>query len=89
MDQHTEDPDQPLERKKVIIMNLKPGLTVILLFVLFLPLLGFAQEVTMADQMRSNGRIYVVVAVMLTILAGLILYIIRIDRKLSKLEKEK
>ena len=42
----------------------------------------------MADMMRSNGRIYVVVAVMLTILAGLILYLVRIDRKLKKLEKE-
>lgn len=49
-----------------------------------------AQEkvVEMADTMRSNGRIYVVVAVMLTILIGLILYLWRIDRKISKLEKE-
>ena len=50
----------------------------------------FAQDkvVEMADQMRSNGRIYVVVAVMLTILIGLVLYIVRLDRKISKLEKE-
>lgn len=50
----------------------------------------FAQgnDVEMADKMRSNGRIYVVVAVILTILAGLILYVIRIDRKISKMEKE-
>ena len=50
----------------------------------------FAQEkeVDMADTMRSNGRIYVVVAVMLTILIGLILYIVRLDKKISKLEKE-
>lgn len=39
--------------------------------------------------MRSNGRSYVVVAVMLTILAGLILYVVRLDRKISKMEKEK
>ena len=39
--------------------------------------------------MRSNGRSYVVVAVMLTILLGLILYIVRLDKKISKLEKEK
>jgi len=38
--------------------------------------------------MRSNGRIYVVVAVMLTILAGLILYVVRLDKKITKLEKE-
>ena len=46
------------------------------------------QKVQMADTMRSNGRIYVVVAVVLTILIGLILYVVRIDRKISKLEKE-
>jgi len=42
----------------------------------------------MADTMRSNGRIYVVVAVVLTILAGLILYVWRLDRKMTKMEKE-
>jgi hypothetical protein len=42
----------------------------------------------MGDTMRSNGRIYVVVAVVLTILIGLILYVVRIDRKISKLEKQ-
>lgn len=52
--------------------------------------LCFAQEkeVEMADTMRSNGRIYVVVAVVLTILAGLILYVVKLDRKISRLEKE-
>ena len=40
------------------------------------------------DLMRDNGRIYVVVAVMVTILLGLIIYLIRIDRKLGRLEKE-
>ncbi|HRE37424.1 MAG TPA: CcmD family protein [Chitinophagaceae bacterium] len=50
----------------------------------------FAQDkdVSVADTMRSNGRIYVVVAVVLTILIGLILYIIRLDRKITKLERE-
>ena len=47
----------------------------------------FGQEVEMADTMRSNGRIYVLVAVVVTILIGLILYIWRIDRKISKFEK--
>ena len=37
--------------------------------------------------MRSEGKIYVVMIVVITILAGLILYIARLDRKLSKLEK--
>jgi ABC-type amino acid transport system permease subunit len=50
----------------------------------------FAQDkkVEMADTMRSNGRIYVVVAVVVTILLGLILYVTRLDRKMTRLEKE-
>ena len=43
----------------------------------------------MADTMRENGKIYVVVAVILTILAGILLYLIRLDKKISKLEKHK
>ncbi len=38
--------------------------------------------------MRTSGRIYVVVAVMLTILAGIVLYLVRLDRKIGKLEKQ-
>ena len=43
----------------------------------------------MADQMRSNGKIYVVVAVCLLILIGLFLYAMTIDRKVKRLEKNK
>jgi len=62
-----------------------------LLFTLLVTTLAsFSQEkVEMADTMRSNGRIYVVVAVALTILIGLVLYMIRLDRKIAKLEREK
>lgn len=58
-------------------------------FCLFLSLLLWAQDrtVEMADNMRNNGKIYVVVAVVLTILAGLFLYLIRLDRKISNIEK--
>jgi len=63
-----------------------------LLFVLIFSIITFAQDrtkkVEMADLMRSNGRIYVVVAVMLTILIGLILYVMRLDKKISKMEKQ-
>ncbi|GAB4092495.1 CcmD family protein [Flaviaesturariibacter terrae] len=41
----------------------------------------------MADAFRSNGKIYVVFAVILTIFAGIILYLVRLDRKISKLER--
>ncbi len=49
---------------------------------------AFAQnKINMADTMRSNGKIYVVIAIILTILAGLIFYLIRLDRKITKIEK--
>jgi CcmD family protein len=50
--------------------------------------LAQAQEVEMADTMRSNGKIYIVVAVCLTILVGLFFYVFLIDRKISKIEKD-
>jgi hypothetical protein len=40
------------------------------------------------DLMRSNGKIYVVVAVVLTIVIGLLAYVFSLDRKISKLEKK-
>ena len=49
----------------------------------------FAQDkVEMADTMRSNGKIYVVVAVCLTILIGLFIYVFALDRKMTRMEKE-
>jgi hypothetical protein len=46
----------------------------------------FAQDAQMADTMRSEGKIYVVVAVILVIFFGLIAYLILTDRKISRLE---
>ena len=59
---------------------------------IFLSLMMQAQDslnngAQMADLMRSNGKIYVVIVVMLTILAGLIIYMVRLDRKIGRLEK--
>lgn len=45
-------------------------------------------EIEMADILRRDGKIYVVVAVLVTVLAGLIFYLIRLDRKVSKLEQQ-
>ena len=38
--------------------------------------------------MKSDGKIYVVVAVVIVILIGLFFYLIHLDRKITKLEKE-
>jgi hypothetical protein len=56
---------------------------------LLLSIPGFSQEsVEMADTMRSEGKIYVVVAIGLVILGGLIIYLFTIDRKAARLEKK-
>ena len=64
------------------------SLTACMLFSLLLQAQEGAGKSSFCNTMRSNGRIYVVVAVMLTILAGLILYMVRLDKKITKLEKE-
>ncbi len=56
---------------------------------------GYAQDSTMhekpqmAELMRSNGKIYVVVTVLLIILTGIFIYLIQLDRKMSRIEKNK
>lgn len=42
----------------------------------------------MADALRQSGKIYVVVAVIVVIFAGLAIYLFSIDKKISKIEKE-
>lgn len=46
-----------------------------------------AQAVEMADTMRSEGKIYVVVAIILVVLTGLLLYLFLLDKKVGKMEK--
>jgi len=40
------------------------------------------------DVMRSNGKIYVVMAVVLVIMIGFFTYLFTIDKKITKLEKQ-
>ncbi len=92
MDNNIKNPVEFIKRKKDDAMSrFKKLFTAIML--ILLSSIAWAQngtkKVEMADLMRSNGRIYVVVAVMLTILIGLVLYVARLDKKISKMEKEK
>jgi CcmD family protein len=48
-----------------------------------------SQQVEMADVMRSSGKIYVVISVIVIIFTGLAIYLFSIDRRLKKIEKEK
>jgi hypothetical protein len=62
--------------------------SLVLVSLLFSGILWAQDEtVEMADNMRKNGKIYVVVAVVITILIGLFLYLIRLDKKISNMEK--
>ncbi len=45
-------------------------------------------QVENPDFMRSIGKIYAVVAVIITIFIGLIIFLIYLERKLSKLEAQ-
>jgi uncharacterized membrane protein len=44
-------------------------------------------SVEMADRMRADGKIYVLLGIILIVFAGITVYLISTDRKISKLEK--
>ncbi|WP_460935969.1 CcmD family protein [Spirosoma humi] len=47
-----------------------------------------ADGIEMADRLRADGKIWVVVAVIAAVFTGIIVYLIRLDRQIGKLEKE-
>lgn len=65
---------------------------IINLFFLFAAMLinqaAFAQDAEMADGMRANGKIYVVVGIILIVLVGLIVYLFMTDKKLTRIEQQ-
>lgn len=63
-------------------------LFLLILSILFSAIELMAQNTNDTSVMASNGKIYVVLAVCLTIFAGIVIYLIRIDRKVSRLEKK-
>ncbi|THU32046.1 hypothetical protein FAM09_28095 [Niastella caeni] len=65
---------------------------IVTMIVLFVQLLANAQDTVHNVERTPTGlytgnKIYVVMVVAVTILVGLFLYVIRLDRKISKLEK--
>lgn len=60
-------------------------LTIVLFLHLYLPAIWAHGN---GDFMRETGKIGVVVGVILLIFLGLILYLVRLDRKLTKLENQ-
>jgi CcmD family protein len=82
---------------QTIQINMKKILTIALLV---FSLSALAQEkiavteadysnnsVEMADRMRAEGKIYVLVGIIAIIFAGITVYVINTDRRISKLEK--
>lgn len=57
-------------------------------FLLLMSATAVMAQTEMADVMRADGKIYVVVVVLATIFAGIFAYLIYLDRKISKIEKE-
>jgi hypothetical protein len=47
-----------------------------------------AEQVEMADKLRADGKIWVVIAVIAVVFAGITINMLRIDSKLRKIEKE-
>jgi hypothetical protein len=46
-----------------------------------------AQDAPMADTMRSDGKIYVVISVIAVVFISLALFLVYLDRKLSRVER--
>lgn len=61
-------------------------LTALTTFLFAFPL--FAQSAGGNDFMRSIGKIYVVVAVIVMVFIGIIFFLIHLDRKLTRLEDQ-
>lgn len=58
------------------------------MLVFFTTTLYAQQEVEMADTLRTEGKIYVIVGIILIVLAGLFVYLFLLDRKVSRIERE-
>ncbi|MEO5911264.1 MAG: CcmD family protein [Pelobium sp.] len=62
-----------------------------LLGIILMSLVTFAQEgqIEMADELRSSGKIYVVVAVLVMLFVAFIIYLFTIDKRVKKIENSK
>jgi uncharacterized membrane protein len=75
-------------------MHKKAALTLFLLssWLISLPVLAQdgagSKKVEMADQFRADGKIYVVIVVLVMILLGIFAYVVRLDKKIGRLEKD-
>ncbi|MES2419454.1 MAG: CcmD family protein [Bacteroidota bacterium] len=69
-------------------MMMKKIAFTLIMFLSTLNMFAQSNSVEMADTLRSNGKIYVVVAVIVIILVGLLIYLFALDKRLKMLEKK-
>lgn len=62
--------------------------TAIALIAILYSCLLAAQPNTQDDFMRSSGKIYVVVAVIVAVFIGIVIFLVYLDRRLTKLEHQ-
>lgn len=77
-------------KKSIIPMNiLRKALALALILCMSNALFAqAADQATSEDFMNSNGKIYVVVAVIVVIVIALFAFLLYLDRKIAKMEKE-
>lgn len=67
---------------------MKKILALITLLFSTLNLLAQNNDIEMADQLRTDGKIYIVVICIVIILVGLLIYLFALDKRLKLLEKK-
>ncbi|MFT4524399.1 MAG: putative permease [Granulosicoccus sp.] len=63
-------------------------LTLILSLISTVSVWAKGNDIEMAEMMRSEGKIYIVIGVLMIIFIGFIFYLIRLDSRITKMEKE-
>jgi len=71
-----------------MMRNFKIAVFLILIFSSFESFCQSNQDVEMADILRQDGKIYTVVFGLVIILTAMIILLIRVDRKIFRLERE-
>jgi len=70
-------------------MKLKSFFTTII-FSLFASMIYAAQSLdeTMSNTLRQSGKLYVVIAILITIFAAILIFLIRQETKIARIEKQ-
>jgi hypothetical protein len=70
-------------------MKISKLLSTLLLLLSWVAVKAQENDIEMATALRSNGKIYVVVATLAILLIGLFIFLFVIDKKVNRLMKEK